>query len=268
VAFTTRLATPDDYPIFARLFPELAVHDPLPAPEHFAQRMLPRVLLLLDGETALGYAYWQRYDRTAHVVNVVIDPTARQRGAGLALMEALRAHVIEQGCERWYLNVKTDNTPALRLYNRCGLMLDHSIWALRLSWVQVDRLPGVSDGPVDAFVTTTADDEALMVSFGLERDRIALWRARPTTHLVALRRGGTLVGFTAFDPTFPGAHPFRVATLDLAHALLDACRAAIPLGGYDYLHVTVEKNMELRELLVAAGATVSFALVQLSAALS
>ncbi len=268
MAFTTRLATSDDYPIFARLFPELRVHDPMPDREHFAARMLPRVLLLEgDDGGAIGYAYWQRYDRTAHVVNVVVDPRVRGRGAGRALMDALRAHVAAIGCTRWYLNVKTDNTPALRLYERCGLVPEHGIWVLRITWAQIDTLPGAASPSVVAFVTTPADDPALGALYGYERDRLAQWRARPTTRLIALRDGGALAGFTAFDPTFPGAHPFRVAAPGLARPLLDGCRTAVPPGGYDYLHVTVEEHGALRDLFERAGATLDFALVQLGAAL-
>src|SRR5437773_2813151 len=97
----TRVATAADYGAFARLFPELRVPDPLPSEEQFARRMLPRVLLLAgdDGET-IGYAFWQRYGRMAHVVQVVVDPRTRGRGGGAALMEAVRVEVVRAGCSR------------------------------------------------------------------------------------------------------------------------------------------------------------------------
>jgi GNAT superfamily N-acetyltransferase len=266
MAFVTRLATTADYPIFVRLFPELHVHDPLPTAEHFQERMLPRVLLLCENDAAIGYTYWQRYGDTAHLVNIVTDPRVRGRGAGRALIDATRDLVARAGCTRWYLNVKRDNTPALRLYHQSGFVIEHETAALRMTWAQVDTLADA--GAAEAFVVTPADDDAIAARFALERERLAFWRTRPTARLVALRQGDALVGFAVFDPTFPGAHPFRVARPDLARALLDGCRAYADLGGRDFLHITVEANPPLRAALAAAGAVVTFELVQMGAAIT
>lgn len=62
---TTRLATAADYAAFATLFPELAVADPLPTPEHFREQMLPRVVLALEGDLPVGYALRLAWSKAA-----------------------------------------------------------------------------------------------------------------------------------------------------------------------------------------------------------
>jgi GNAT superfamily N-acetyltransferase len=266
MGLTTRVATAADYSSFARLFPELRVDDPLPTADRFTLQMLPRVLLLCEGDETVGYAFWQVYGPTAHVVQVVVDPRARGRGAGRALLDAVRAAVTREACTRWYLNVKRDNVPALRLYERCGFRPELEIWAMRITWAQVDALAGASN--TVACTPMPDDDAAIAARFGLDRERLPLLRARLGTTLVALREEGSVVAFAAFDPAFPGAYPFRVARAELARPLLDACRIHAELARFDFVRVAVEGDASLKDVLCAVGAEISFALVQMGAALT
>lgn len=266
MGFITRAANAADYSSFARLFPELRIDDPLPTDERFGRHMLPRVLLLCEGDETLGYAFWQVYGSTAHVVQVVVDPRVRGQGGGRVLLDAVRAAVTREACTRWYLNVKRDNVPALRLYERCGLRSEHAIWALRISWAQVDALAGVSNAV--ACTSRPDDDAAIAERFRLDRERLPLLRARPGTTLVALREEGAVVAFAAFDPAFPGAYPFRLARTQLARPLLDACRPHADLARFDFVRVNVEGDAPLKDTLCAVGAEISFALVQMGAAIT
>jgi ribosomal protein S18 acetylase RimI-like enzyme len=261
---SVRVATAADYPAFTRLFPELRVPDPLPDVQHFVERMLPRVLVSCEGDVITGYAFWQLYGRTAHLVQLVVDQTARGHGRGRALMDAVRDAVAAAGCTRWYLNVKQDNERALRLYERCHLRIEHESWAMRIRWAQVDAL--VSDG-AGALSQKEPDDAAIAARFGLDRERLALLRARPGTVLVALREGDALVAFAAFDPAYPGLYPFRVARPGLARPLLDACRVHADRARFDFVRLVVEGDAAVKDVLRAAGAEVAFALLQMGAAL-
>lgn len=264
---TTRLADAADHASFAKLFVELGVHDPVPGAEQFARHMLPRVIMLCaDGGEAIGYAFWQRYDRTAHLVQLAVAPGARGRGGGRALMDAVRTAAAHAGCTRWYLNVKRDNRSARRLYQRCGLEVEHDSWAMRIAWAQVDALVG--DGEAAASTVQPADDDAIAARFCLDRQRLSLLRARSTTVLIALTARSELVGFAAFDSAFPGAYPFRVARPDLARPLFDACRVHADRARFDYLHVTVEDDASLARALAAVGAQTSFELVQMGSSLA
>lgn len=54
------------------------------------------------------------------VVGMFVEPTARRRGVGAALLEAVAGWARERGAARLRLWVTTTNHPAIRLYQRCG----------------------------------------------------------------------------------------------------------------------------------------------------
>lgn len=62
------------------------------------------------------------------VYSVIVDPAQRSRGLGLALMRSVMAWGWENGARRSYLQVKTDNDPALRLYQRLGYTEVYRYW--------------------------------------------------------------------------------------------------------------------------------------------
>jgi GNAT superfamily N-acetyltransferase len=264
MGFSLRLATPADHAVVARLFPELAVPDPPPSPEHFVARMLPRVLVLEDSGEALGYAYWQRYGDVAHVTHVVVHPGARGKGAGRALLDAVRASAAAEGCARWYLNVKQDNASAIRLYERSGMAVEQEGFAVDVAWASLASLPG--DGTaVSSFVASPDDDAVVAARLGLDAARLALLRARPGVVLLGLREGGAPVAFAAFDPAFPGAHQLRAVRVSLLRPLFDALREH---ARHERVHIFVDGERALYDALRAVGATLVHATYRMGAPLA
>jgi GNAT superfamily N-acetyltransferase len=260
----TREATPADYPAFVRLFQQLGTPDPVADAARFASEIMPGMLVAGEPEVA-GYALWRSYGATAHVVHLAVDAAARRRGIGRALLERVRRAAAGAGCVRWYLNVKRDNAPAIRLYESCGFRLELESWALRVPWAVAAKLP--SGGGVAATIGP-ADDAAIAARFGLEPGRVASLRDRQgyVAVAVAVREGGELAGFAAFDPGFPGASPFCVARPELTGALLAACRAhARP--EHDHIRLAIEGDRAAAELLIAAGAELTFEILRLAAPL-
>lgn len=266
-----RAATAADYPLFVRLFPELGVDDPLLTREQFAERILPRALVVEDGgdgvRSPVAYGSWRVYGDTAHVVHVIVDPRARRRGVGLALMDALRERALGERCPRWYLNVKRDNAAAIRLYERCGMAVEQEGWSLRLDWAQLAALPA-DDGagePTVVCPSPVSDDDEVAERLSLDLPRLALIRARPGVVPLALREQGKPVAFGIFDPSFPSVYPLRVARVGFARPLFDAVR---PLaGGAGHVHTVVEGDRPLYEALRAAGAELRHAFYRMGAAL-
>lgn len=268
-AFSAREATPADYALFTRLFPELGVSDPTPTAAQFVTRMLPRVLVVDENGAGVAYAFWQVYGRTAHVVHVVVDPRARGRGAGRVLMREVRARVRAEGCARWYLNVKQDNPAAIRLYERSGLAIEQEGWALDARWEQLAALPVAPSGrPGEEhapFVPSAGDDEDIASRLDLLVERIAQLRARPGVVLLAMRDDHRLpVAFAAFDPAFPGVYPVRVTRVDLARPLFLALRTHARL---DSVKVFVEGHRALYAALRAVGGQLHHALYRMGAPL-
>ena len=265
--FLARSARVEDHPLVARLFLDLEVEDPVPTEAAFAERMLARTLILEDETAApVGYAYWLPYGPMAHVGHVVVDRAARGRGAGRALLEAVRAEARAAGCTRWYLNVKQDNAPARRLYERMGFAVEHESWAMESTWSRLAALPSVPEDAsgTETFCPKEEDDAAVAVSVGVDAPRIALLRARPGVVLAAVREHGCVAGFAAFDPSFPGIYPLRVRHPVLLPVLLAALR---PAAKEDRVLLVVEGDARLHQVLASLGARVCHALYRMGGSL-
>jgi GNAT superfamily N-acetyltransferase len=262
---TVRSADMTDYPLFARLFPELAVADPLPSRDQFAEQMLPHVLIVDEDGVGVGYAFWRCYGPSAHVVHVVVAPEARGGHLGGALLGEIRRGATASGCTRWYLNVKQDNAPALRLYRRIGMAIEREGWAVDTTWVQLDMLPAddASAERTPALVATS-DDASIAAHFGLDAGRLEALRRKPGEVLYASYDHGVPVAFGAFDPGYPGIYPICVRRTDVARTLFRAFRRH---ARHDHVYVTVEGDRELYEALRAAGAQLRHAFFRMGAEL-
>ncbi len=131
------------------------------------------------------------------------------------------------------LNVKPDNAPAIALYAREGLSARYRSRAVRFSFAAIPGEPceGVREVVLDPSRDEEADD-----TFGLPKAQIgsaralgrvivALLRDRsPAASDVAKHERDEVVGIACFDPTFPGAFPFRVKDPTLGPTLVHACR--------------------------------------------
>lgn len=261
----TRPATDTDYPTFARLFPELAVPDPLPSEDAFIARMMDDVVIVEDAGSPVGYGFSQVYGKSTHVVHVVAAKEARGRGVGAAIMSALRARAIADGCTRWFLNVKQENVPAIRVYERAGMSREAEGWTLRMPWSALTKLPDVDPAlHVTTVTPDAAEDAALAARFGLDAARLGSLRNRRGVVLLVTKGEGRHGAFAAFDPVFPGIYPIRVEHPMLAKPLM---QAFVPHAKHDYTNVWVEENHALRDVLVGAGAEQQFSIYRMSSAL-
>ena len=261
-----RAATPDDYDAYVALFNELGIPDPVPTRERFIAAQVPVMRVATDDAAVIGYVTWRQYGTLVHVVQLAVDRARRGRRIGEQLLEYVRGEARAAGCDRWYLNVKRDNPPAHRLYARVGLRQELEAHVMKLAWANVPSAATPGD------LADPSEDAAIAARFGLPVERLSTFRARGNYLSVVVRdrepfgRGRDILGFAAYDPTFPGAAVFCATRPDLAGALLDAMRAwADPR--FDFVRVTVEGNPPLAEAVLAMGAELVFEILRLSSPL-
>lgn len=229
-----RDALESDYPSFVRLFLELKMPDPTPSQEAYVAKIRPHVFFLWEDApiAPIAYAFWQPIGEVARVLHVVVDSAAQGRGVGAALMREVATRARSKGCARWRLNVKPDNAAAIRLYERCGMREIDRWRSMEIAWRNVARLPLTEmweDGDGEAFQVLPEHDAQVEAAAGLLAGQIAFLRAGGDRVLLALRtagkgKRGTIAGFAAFDPTFPGALPFVAPRPWVARRLLEAMR--------------------------------------------
>lgn len=78
------------------------------------------VVAVDEDDVVLGYAGLFTTGDDADVQTVAVAPTAQGRGLGRLLLHSLIRTARERGVSRLYLEVRSDNAPALALYERDG----------------------------------------------------------------------------------------------------------------------------------------------------
>lgn len=73
-----------------------------------------------DGDGIAGYAGLYAVPPDAEVQTLAVAPRARGTGLGERLLACLVAAARRRGCTRMFLEVRADNAPARRQYERCG----------------------------------------------------------------------------------------------------------------------------------------------------
>jgi ribosomal protein S18 acetylase RimI-like enzyme len=81
-----------------------------------------RLLAATDAEGLAGYALvtWRKNGRRARLYSIAVQARRAGRGVGRALLEAVEARALSQGCEALRLEVREDNRRAVALYERLG----------------------------------------------------------------------------------------------------------------------------------------------------
>lgn len=260
--YVIRGATKEDYATFATLFRELGVDDPTPTADRWTSDLVRNTLISERDGRVDGYINFYKLSEAGHVRNLVVAPEARGDGIGVELMRAAARALRAGGAGEWHLNVKCDNTAAIKLYEKLGMRVEHRSSVLRLGWAQLDALPREA---AIALPVAPDEDDDIERTLGLLAGRIAMCRVPPGRVLIQLRdeRCAT-VGFASFDPKLPGIAPFRVVRPELAGTLLAALR---PHSTGDWVQLVAEDDAALSRLLVSAGAEVRLELLHYCGAL-
>lgn len=245
-----RPARPEDHPLLAAWYPELASGDEAPPRERWRTEQMARTTICeVDGRPA-GFCHAEVLEGEGYVRQVVTDPTLRRRGAGRALLGDLAGRLVAGGCRRWRLNVKPDNAPAIALYESLGLTPVHEGVAMDFPWTWID---GLCTTPTGATVREPEPAEFASLEHTLDLPPgILAPRADMATVRIRVIEDGEPRGLAAFDTAFPGSFPFRAASFPVA---IDLLRALRPLATTPRMRVVIEGAPEVDEAFVAAGAT-------------
>lgn len=112
-----RAASREESPALAALHATAFEH-PWSAPEIDALMASPGVFaLIVDGE---GFILCRAIAGEAEILTLAVDPAARRRGAGRALVEAAAGLAEGLESDTLFLEVAHDNVAALALYDSAG----------------------------------------------------------------------------------------------------------------------------------------------------
>lgn len=218
----TRPAREGDHPAVAALFLELDTNEPAPSEARFVGEMMATTRVAEHDGRVSAYLFYQLIGETLYVRHVATAKERRREGAARALFRDTKEIGRAAGAREVCLNVKPDNTGAIRLYESEGLARAYASAAFRLhfSTFPVSSARGTTAGPL-----APERDAALEARFGLPRGQLAMARGLPNRVVLGATRGEEPLGVACFDRGFPGCFPFRADTAETAAALIEACRA-------------------------------------------
>jgi len=93
------------------------------------QIMTPKCLISMkDGKKTIGVGLGVLEGRNLGLFDIVIDPVYRNKGMGFRLVCDILSWGKRQGAETAYLQVLSDNAPAIRLYEKIGFTELYRYW--------------------------------------------------------------------------------------------------------------------------------------------
>ena len=94
------------------------------------------VLTLLGNKVTFFASFGvARFRGTAQILSVAVDPVARGRGVGTRLVEVALANLRDRGTKFVKLEVRPDNTPARKMYEKMGFVAQGSTEDSHGRWV-------------------------------------------------------------------------------------------------------------------------------------
>ena len=80
------------------------------------------VYLVAIDDGVLGYAGMWSVFENADITNIAVSPDARRRGIGESLLLELIKYAEKRGADNIRLEVRSSNTAAISLYEKCGFL--------------------------------------------------------------------------------------------------------------------------------------------------
>jgi len=178
---------------------------------------------LRDG-TPAGFAYLVRRPGTAWLSRLGTASAHRRQGVATALLGTVLKHCVSIGLPETILYVRTDNAPAIKLYERFGFRAVESTYQFILS-SPLRRRPSQKQYSISA-VAIDAVAREQVPAFPLEWSNLPSMHRPPDTHVLIFREGTRTVGYCRLNPGFPGCFPLVVERP--SERLMPVLRALIP----------------------------------------
>jgi len=77
-------------------------------------------IVLVNKAEIVGYCVSKRNNTSSHLISAAVLPDHRRRGAASRMLKELLAASYQRGIREMFLEVRTDNVRAIRLYRRFG----------------------------------------------------------------------------------------------------------------------------------------------------
>jgi len=158
---------------------------------------------IYSDKTLAGYGILNVSQITAHIKRMAVHPDYRSQGLGSRLMEIMLGHCSAKKVNRIDLLVEQDNLAAINLYKRFGFSIIEECVQF-----EVDIC---GEKNQTTFVLPISAYEAK--NHGPLPHRVVQWEQShdpPHIYILLFVRDNMIVGFTRFNPHYPGCSPFKI----------------------------------------------------------
>ncbi|TNF30828.1 MAG: GNAT family N-acetyltransferase [Deltaproteobacteria bacterium] len=87
-----------------------------------------QLFCLKRGDSLIGHTLWQlsKLEELAHLLKIQVAEEFKGQGHGYTLLIESENLLISNNFKKFYLEVESENTPAIHLYNKCSYLVVHS----------------------------------------------------------------------------------------------------------------------------------------------
>ena len=192
-----------DYAAFTRLNAACFPREPV-SPQEFQSFLAADFWVVLEHQQPIGFAVMSHHENQAHIRRIGIHPGYRRRGLGERLMRAMLEKAASLDATWIDLAVQQDNPAAIQLYRKFGFEIVGKSVQFSVP-ISQHRAEEYAILPIDAYQNTAA--------YAPHEESILEWAAAhdpPHRWVLVFFKGGAPIGFTRFNPDFPGCSPFEL----------------------------------------------------------
>ncbi len=249
---TLRRAVASDYAAYVRLFADLdSLRPPVPY-QDWVHDSRHRTLVVETAGQIVAYCAWEAYRTHGRICELVVEKPWRGQRLGERLLRAVGSRFREAGLSTWTINVKENNGPARRLYERMGFRSRSRWYEFELVWKSLAVSPDAGASTVRLKTTEDARFERVLK---LAPGRLSRWR-RDVHEVIVMGtrdRRGLPAGAAAFLPELARVNACYV---NHSSALPDLLAALEPFrwAKHDKVTVFVDRDRKVASALWRLGA--------------
>lgn len=149
-----RPATPEDYPLYFRLYPAIGTDHPPVALEEWLKYEMSMMSIITRGTTSVGYTWAFPIGENYRLAHFVIAEEHRGKGIGTVALRLVKKVAREKGFKRWGLHCEVQHEIPYRMYIKAGMQPKGKGFYLTMP---SESIASLAPAPIECSLTVALD---------------------------------------------------------------------------------------------------------------